>query len=350
MFATLSSGLAQPYTFIGSLEEQLQQRKDAGLEILACETSFIAYCTACNAALLQFLAAYWDEIHPSLDIKFRQPFCNAEFRTIRLNYAHALNNTIQEDYGMAMESLRVRGDVQIAASLTSWFDHLQPWFTLRALPPLSDEEQFETTEPVGSQSTPQSPAKSTPVRTSPEHTPATARAAPSIGVPAVPPPEVLRFSFSPFNSMANVVHDYLKRTPCLRDIERSYGPDVRRMQHWRSKEYQTVERQQALKKECSRRKSIHIVLDLAYDNDDIDSKVNELNEMMIDNFQLTSIEMVKYPQMTWLAKELSKSRIARGLTFQERSSNAAKVAAERKKRSRPDVAGVDDNIQTSQDA
>ena len=90
-------------------------------------------------------------------------------------------------------------------------------------------------------------------------------------------------------------------------------------QHWRSKEHQTVERAGALKKECSRRVAIHEVLDEAVQRDSLDAKVDELNRMMLDHFQLSSTEQVMYKHMAWLAHELSKGRVSsQGLDFAQR--------------------------------
>ena len=55
-----------------------------------------------------------------------------------------------------------------------------------------------------------------------------------------PPDFVLRFEYSSFNSVDNLVLDTFQRRPCLRDIEDKYGPEVRHFragdtQQWRCK-------------------------------------------------------------------------------------------------------------------
>ena len=80
-----------------------------------------------------------------------------------------------------------------------------------------------------------------------------------------------------------------------------------------------------LKKECSRRKPIHDALDAAYvcgclDLSELAAKVGELNQMMLDHFQIARIGLVTNEHMAWLRIELSKNRISsNGPNFAERS-------------------------------
>ena len=349
------AGLPQPLTFIAALEEQLNERKEQGEEILVAERSFVEYCVACNAALLQFVAAYWTELHPSLDIQRRPPFCDAAFADIRERYANSLAENHEDVYAQAMEQLRARGDVQIASALSGWFDFVKP-FVLTAcahqephrqpqedpidslLETLSTSSDHPPVTPRQAQQGPSTPSASSALPTRPTNATSPTTAGPGSPITldplGIPPPDVLRFTFSPFISMANVVHDYLEASPCLRDIEATYGPGVRKKQsgpgqHWRSKEYQSADRQKKLCKECSRRKSIHEVLDAAWP-DNVTSKVDELNTMMVNHFGLASFESVMYDHMAWLARELSKARVtANGATFDKRSDQAAKHAAAR---------------------
>ena len=115
--------------------------------------------------------------------------------------------------------------------------------------------------------------------------------------------------------MTAVVHDYFYASPCLRDIELTYGPDARTAragdgQHWRSKYYQAHDRYETLKKETSRRKSIHEELEAAFmdDPDSIPAKVQEFNKTMIEHFNLRSADNISNRHVTWLAKQLSEAR------------------------------------------
>jgi hypothetical protein len=364
-----ATGLPQPLTFIDALEEALEQR-ESDVPTFVCERSFVDYCKAANAALLQFVAAYWSDLHPALDIKRRLPFCHIEFQAIRQKYVSCLHADQEDVYALAMEELRSRGDVQIASALTSFFDYMAPHVLTASTPqspplplqppPLPPQPPPLTpSSPATASTAPQvvfsfpALAPTTPAApTTPLHTARQSDAGPSHSTPwpdalSIPPPEVLRFLLSPFNSMANVVYDYCLASPCLRDADRLYGPDVRKAQtgpgqHWRSKEYQTPDRQASLKKECCRRKPIHDVLDSAYvggslNHDILTEKVTELTKMMHDHFNITQASEVMYKHMQWLRTELSKRRTSLdGRDFTARSSFAARVAAKRKLNTPPE--------------
>ena len=67
------------------------------------------------------------------------------------------------------------------------------------------------------------------------------------------------------------------------------------------------------------------------DLSELDAKVNELNQMMLDHFNLASIQNVKYEHMSWLRAELAKNRISsHGQNFEERSRLAISHATKRK--------------------
>ena len=239
--------------------------------------------------MLQFVAFYWDELHPSLDFKLRSPFNSVLFETIRTQYVAAVGLERADIYQVAMTGLRERGDVNIAAALTGWFDYFTPIISRATAPPEGEpplpaagEDVYPDCHPTprrdqqhehhdhrhhhhpnpNPDSNPDSNHDACPVtpvahRSSDEaRTPATAVPMPASTTPI--DENVTSFRFSSFTSLANVLEDYLYRSPSLKFIEQNYGPGVRKVtkgpgQHWRSKFYQTEHRRLSLNKECNRR-------------------------------------------------------------------------------------------------
>ena len=98
---------------------------------------------------------------------------------------------------------------------------------------------------------------------------------------------------------------------------------------------QAHDRYETLKKETSRRKSIHDELEAAFiegGDNSIPAKVQEFNQIMIGHFNLPSADKISNKQLSWLAMQLSQARQdKRGRSFQERSAQAA-IRAESRKR------------------
>jgi hypothetical protein len=310
-----------------------------------CERSFVAYLKACNEALLQFVAFYWDELHPSLDYKLRSPFNSVVFETIRTQYVAAVRQERADIYQVAMNELRERGDVNIAAALSGWFDYFKPIILRATAPPEGEPPLPAAGEDAYPDSTPtprrdqqhqhhdqhhhdqhhhdpnlnpdsnHDACPGTPVahRSSDEgRTPATSVRMPESTTPI--DQNVTSFRFSSFTSLGNVLEDYLYRSPSLKFIEQNYGPGVRKVtkgpgQHWRSKLYQSEHRRHSLNKECNKtsltitltmtlsltltrtltltnkecnkRVAIHEEIDRAVLEGRLTVRIDELNDMMV---------------------------------------------------------------------
>lgn len=129
------------------------------------------------------------------------------------------------------------------------------------------------------------------------------------------------------------MHDYLFATPCFRDIECQYGPDVRTAKsgpeaNWRSPEHQGVAKAAALRKAICRRKPIFELLDA--DSAVPASVICELNELMMKHHTLESADQIVSYHMEWLVRHLSMGRESRGLSFEKRQLISKNAAAARK--------------------
>lgn len=153
-----------------------------------------------------------------------------------------------------------------------------------------------------------------------------------------PPKAVLDFDFSPFTNVEGVVHDYLYADPCLRDIERQYGPDVRKARKgagscWRSQEYQDAKRASHLKKAIHRRKPIFELLDAAVrvSAESADNVTRDLNNLICSHFGLQDTGEFGNKHMEWLVNHLASQRRVGGKSFQERQEMALQAANSRKR-------------------
>lgn len=287
------------------------------------------------------MAFHWEDILDDFYLKRLSPFNTPAFEELRKEYKQQVGAQPSHLLSEAVTELRERGDVRIGHAIEGLVSEVHACAS--AMQSLHAQQVQPAAVPArlspfvqrAASPLPPSPSDDATAMETEQETPLRTPRLPA----GRPPADVLAFTFDSFNSMANVVRDYLEKSPCLRTIERLYGPKVRKRtagpeQHWRSGEYQSKERQASLKKECSRRAAIHEQLELVADDPDaLNSKVGELNRMMMDKFpSLSDVAAVQNKHMAWLATELSKKRTARGQTFAQRQLLAMTYADKRKRR------------------